>query len=176
MKTKIFYIIVFLLILGILISQLHFIPSFESWENYLFVLIFSSAFIVGVIYLFKGWKQQKSKMKAILQIVLFSIIFFTTLMFSAPPMFKPEYIKNSTQNNATYYIYNESCFPPDGACECDTYGSLIYVKNKYLPIMHLVVKTNFYVGSVQLNNGELIVKASDICSKDFGKTKRILLK
>ena len=95
---------------------------------------------------------------------------------SLSSIFQPEYIKTIKQDNNRYYIYNESCFPPDSECECDTYGSLIYIKNKYLPIMHLVVKTNFYVGSVQVNNGELIVKASDICSKDFGKTKRILLK
>ena len=91
-----------------------------------------------------------------------------------PAFDEPELVDEVSLESKTIYVYNNYCFPPDSQCECNTYGSFIYAKDKYLPIMHLLSKTDFYVGSVELNNTELIVKATDICAKDFGKMKRII--
>jgi len=178
MKTRLFYSVIILLILGILISQLKVILSWENMQTGLIVSVFIGALVIGLLYLFQLWfKKNKGQKTGLTQqvssTIIISIVFPLALLFAMPDFYKPELVDELTLANKTIYVYHEYCFPPDSACECDTYGSYIYTKNHYLPVMHLVLKTNFYVGSVQLNNGELIVKASDICSKDLGKTKRI---
>lgn len=35
------------------------------------------------------------------------------------------------------------------------------------------MKVDFYIGDIQLNDGELIVWASDKCQKDIGKSKTV---
>ncbi len=184
MKVKSLYITVFLLILGILISQIKVIPSWGKVQTVLIISVFVGALVTGLRLLFKLWisknnEKKTSRMQQLISTSIIIIVFplaWLALLFTMPNFTEPELIDEVTIENKTIYVYHDSCFPPDSECECDYYGSLIYVKNQYLPIMHLTLKTDFYVGSVQLNNGELIAKASDSCTKDFGKIERIQLK
>jgi len=177
MKTKLFTIAIIFLILGVLISQLKVIPSFTTIQNVLLVSVFLVALITALLFLFKLWiRKHKEKKTSRTQRVVRTFIMITASplawLLAIPGLNEPELVNELSLANQTIYIYHKSCFPPDNACECDYYGSSIYTKNQYLPVMHLVLETDFYVGSVQLNNGELIVKASDSCSKDLGKTKK----
>ncbi len=178
MKAKSLYIIIFFLILGILISQLKVIPSSENVQTMLVVSSFILALVISLLFLFKLWigKNKEKTTNLTQQLIrtgIIIVLFPLAWLFTMPNFSKPELVNGVTLEGKTIYVYHDSCFPPDSVCECDTYGSLIYRKNQYLPLMHLVLKTDFYVGSVQLNNGELIVKASDICTKDIGKIKHL---
>jgi len=178
MKPLKLYSLIIILLLGVLISQIKVIPSWENVQTVLIVSVFILALVMGLLYLFKLWskKNKDKKINRTQQLIRTSIIvalFLLAWLFVIPNLSKPELVDKLTLENKTIYVYNESCFPPDSECECDYYGSLVYTKNQYLPIMHLVLKTDFYVGSVQLNNGELIAKASDSCTKDLGKMEMI---
>ena len=177
MKVLKLYSVITLLVLGILISQLKVIPSWENVHTMLLVSVFILALVIGFLYLFKLWTTKKTiiQVQRLIRTSILIVVFPLAWLFVIPNLTKPELVNEVTLGNKTIYVYHKSCFPPDSACECDTYGSLIYTKNKYLPIMHLVLETDFYVGSVQLNKGELIIKATDTCAKDLKKTKRIKL-
>ena len=177
MKALKLYSVITLLVLGILISQLKVIPSWENVQTMLLVSIFILALVTGFLYLFKLWTTKKTitQVQRLIRTVILIVAFPLAWLFAVPSFTEPELVNEVRLHDKTIYVYYDSCFPPDSACECDTYGSLIYTKNKYLPIMHLVLETDFYVDSVQLNHGELIVEAADTCAKDLGKTKRIKL-
>ncbi|GEM_PF-3793324 len=178
MKPLKLYSLIILLLLGVLISQIKVIPSWENIQTLLIVSVFILALVIGLLYLFKLWsRKNKEKTKNLTQQLIRTsiivVLFALAWLFTIPNVSKPELVDELTIENKTIYVYYESCFPPDSDCECNYYGSLVYTKNQYLPIMHLVLKTDFYVGSVQLNNGELIAKASDSCTKDLGKMEKI---
>jgi len=174
MKTRLFVITIILLLLVTLIVQVKVLPSWENTQTILVVASFILALVTGLLFLFKIWtKHKENKKQAVLHTLIIIVIFPISFLFTMPDFDKSELVNELTIANQTIYVYHEYCFPPDSECECDTYGSLIYIKNKYLPLMHLVLKTNFYVGNVQIINEELIAKASDICAKDILKNKKI---
>jgi len=176
MKTRLFPIVIIFLILGVLISQIKVIPSWENIQTMLVVATFILALVVGLLFLFKLWiKGNQNKKQAVFRTIITIVIFPISFLFTMPGFDKPELVNEITITNQTIYVYHESCFPPDSVCECDTYGSLIYTKNQYLPVMHLALKTDFYVGDVQIINKKLIAKAAAICVKDVGKTKKTSL-
>jgi len=180
MKPLKLYSVIILLILGILISQLKVIPSWENTQTISVGLFFILAIVIGLLLLFKLWSRKNKEKTTNLrqQLIGTSIViavFPLALLFTMPNVSKPELVDELTIENKIIYVYHESCFPPDSECQCDTYGSYIYTKNQYLPMMSLVLKTDFYVGNLQLNKGELIVKASDMCAKNLGKMKKVQL-
>lgn len=51
----------------------------------------------------------------------------------------------------TYFLYEKDCFPDCG----NAYKGILdvlYIKNKYLPIMHLKAETTFYIDSTDIIN------------------------
>ena len=174
---KLVYLTIILLIVGILLAQLQVIPNVEVWQERINIAIFLIAIIVGIGALFKIWKgNNQSLIKSITSTVIMISAFGVSFLGALPDMTKPEYIKEIQIEGKTLYVYHTFCFVPDSACECNNYGSLIFIKNAYLPIRHLLTETDFYVDDIELNKGDFIAKASDTCSKDSSKTKTIAYK
>ncbi len=87
----------------------------------------------------------------------------------------PTFEKEYSFGDRTIYQYYNSCWPPDGECECHDYYSLIYIKNKFLPTMSLLKQVDFYVGDVKFIAGKLMIEANDKCEKDRGKMVEVML-
>jgi len=81
----------------------------------------------------------------------------------------PTYVKKYEFKNLIIYQYEYSCFPPDNACECKDYYSLLYFKYSYFPAMHLKKKVDFYIESINCTGDKLVIKASGVCKKDINK-------
>lgn len=88
-----------------------------------------------------------------------------------------EFVGTASSGGGTFYLYHVTCFPPDNACECDDYRSLIYRESHYLPLMHWVAAPGFYVDrdGVEVRDGVLTLTAEQGCPQDRSKTLRIRL-
>lgn len=164
-----------------------FVPTWEDVHAILIVLVFFFSAILGVVNLVKLWRlNYKSKhvlklidwIKSItISVALIGGIFLSfilSVLTAGQGFFGATLTKEINLGDEKIYLYHNKCFIPDNSCECDYY-SLIYVKNQYLPIMHLLTKVNFYVDDVQLNNDELTIFASKKCTQDINKRKKIKL-
>jgi len=78
------------------------------------------------------------------------ILFLIYILSAGQGFMGPILDKEIEIQGTKIFLCTNSCFPPDSACECNDYYSLIYMKNHYLPIMHLKTKIDFYVGDIQL--------------------------
>ncbi len=169
MKTRVFVITIILLLLVTLIVQVKVLPSWENAQIVFLVSTFILALTTGLLSLFKLWfihNKKKSKTEKFIKTAVLITLSPLVFLFAMPIFDETELVDEFTIANQNVYVYYENCFPPDSSRECDYYGSSVYLKNQYLPVMHLVLKTDFYVGDVQIINKVLIANASDICPKD----------
>lgn len=116
--------------------------------------------------------------KTILFLFVIPIVLLTSsllIMLFIPARMFEVFSREVIVEQETLRIYENHCFIPDSRCECDMYYSKVYIKNRYLPIMHYVTKTDYFIGNIQIENGELILEASNDCYKDNGKIKIVKL-
>ena len=170
MKLTLLFISIILLLLAVAIAQLHAVPNGEVWREVILFFVFMLAIASSSVTIFKLWRRNDPKRKT--KSVLIIVAITTAILVSLPEVNKPEFIKEIKIADKILYVYNDNCFVPDGICECNQYGSLIYERNPYLPITNLLFKTEFYVDDIQMSNGQLIARSSDICSRDLGKIKK----
>ncbi|MCP4138336.1 MAG: hypothetical protein GY754_45665 [bacterium] len=183
MKRKLLYTIIIFMIFAALISLVNFIRSWAKWQLLIIVLAYLIIAILGIVYLFKLRKENyisgstlkitgwiKSILMSILLIGGIYLLFMFTILFAMGGFFGPYLEKEVKLNEETIYVYYNTCSIPNSNCGCDHYSSLIYKKNHYLPIMHLVKEVDYYVGEIQLHNGRLYILASDDCKSDIGKS------
>lgn len=174
--------------MGIIISQIMFIPIWESEQGILIISIFLFSAILGIVYLVKLWRlnyKSKNSLKLtdwiksiIISVVVIGgipLLFFLSIMTTGQGFFGPTFIKEITLGDEKFFLYHNECFIPDGSCECNYYYSLVYRKNTHLPIMHLLTKVDFYADDIQLNKNELTISASKKCSSDINEVKKIKL-
>jgi len=170
MKLTLLFVSIILLLLAVAIAQLHVVPNGEVWQEIIFFSVFMVAIASSFITIFKLWKRNdpKRKMKSVLIIVAIT----TAILVSIPKVDKPEFIKEIKIADKVLYVYNDNCFVPDGICECNQYGGLIYERIPYLPITYLLFEAEFYVDDIQMSKGKLIARSSNICFHDLGKIKK----
>jgi hypothetical protein len=170
MKLTLLFVSIVLLLLAVAIAQLHVVPNGEVLQENILFSIFMLAIASSFVTIFKLWKRNDLKRKT--KSVLIATAITTAIFVSLPEVNKPEFIKEIKIADKTLYVYYQSCFPPDNACECDDYRSLIYERNPYLPITHLLFETEFYVSDIQMGKGKLLARSSNICFHDLGKIKK----
>ncbi len=182
-QKQLFTIGFFTLIAATIISlTINFIPTWEKIEVTIIFSLFFITAIVWLIFLINIWvinaKNRnslniidwiKSIIFSFFMIAVFYFFFLISILSMGQGFMGPTLDKEFKIQGIKIFLYTESCFIPDGACECSYYHSLIFVKNNYLPIMHLKKKVDFYVGDIRLNNGKLVIIASEMCAKDWGK-------
>jgi hypothetical protein len=187
-QKRLYKALIFFTILGVIISQTMFIPSWETQHMGLLFSVFALAAIVGIACMVRLWRwhyKYKGLSKptgwfspvffSLIVIVGLPVVFFFSLLSSGQGFLGPSLAKEIPLGQERIYVYHNACFIPDSACECAYYYSLIYKKNAYLPIMHLVTTIDFYAGEVRLHKGELTILPSSTCSKDKGKIKKVRL-
>lgn len=176
------------IVIGLIVALINVIPEFKETRAFIVFLFCVGAYILAIIYIYKMWKKGKSsnsrhffRLISILKTLAFLIIIplllinwgLSTLVSSA---FSAYYFNREVAvEGYTLYIYDQQCFIPDSTCECDDYHSDLYIKNKYLGIMHYVTTTDYFIGDIKIENDKLIIKASDDCDRDIGKIKIIEL-
>ena len=182
-QKRLYQALIFFTILGVIISQTLFIPSWETQHMILFFSAFALAAIVGIWCMIRLWSwnyKYKDATKpagwfspqvfSFLIIVGLPIAFFLSILNAGHGFMGPSLSKQLTLGEKKIYVYNDTCF--DSVC-CETSRSLVYSKNTYLPIMHLLAEVDFHVGDVRLLKQELIISSSNICSKDKDKIKKV---
>ena len=175
-------------VLGVLLVSITVTPSWEVKQVILLTCIFFSALIFGVFFLVLRWEGDyqsqgslkvlgwvKSIVASISIIIGVPFMFLLTLMSVGQGYMGPTFIKKVTLADVNLYLYYKECYIPDVGCECDDYFSTIYVKNSGLPIMHLLIKVDYYAGDIQIINDTLVVSASPVCPDDNKKTRKIKL-
>lgn len=177
-----------LLSIGVVISQIYFIPTWEKTQEIIVIISFSLSVFFGLVFFIKSftakiYSKKKLSIKYWIIFIFISIMAIITnvgiILYSGLTLgqgfFGPSFVKEYKFKTLTIYQYENSCFPPDNVCECKDYYSLIYVKNDFLPIMRLKKKVDFYIGHIQLKNNLLIIRASDLCKRDLKKEIKIML-
>lgn len=182
-NKKLLFILGFItLIAGTIVSLINFIPTWEIIEANTIVLLFFLTAILWLIVLIKIWTnnaKNRSSLKSIdwLKSIILSItmiggvpiLFLISILSAGQGFLGPTLEKEIEIQGTKIFLYTNSCFPPDNVCECNDYYSLIYIKNNYLPVMLLKQKVDFYVEDIRLNNGKLVITASERCMRDRGK-------
>ncbi len=172
---------IILMILGLSITAIDFIPSWEKIEMYIFLLIWLGAVWFGILYLSScieytdksiTFKKTINWFKHIFLSIALTFSLILTLIVGGSNIgkffFGPVLDRIERVNKDQFIIYNNYCFPPDNTCECDFYYSLIYKQNSYLPVMHLKGKPNFYAGKISIVDNTIIVHSSEMCTNDEG--------
>ena len=178
MAKKIFFIFLFVMAIGTLISQINFIPDWEKIQGITIFVIFAIGLIIYVFYLVRLWKDNyRLKSKRWLRIIFVSVTLFALVTISflfsilsvGQGFLGPVFEKKYKFANITVFQYVNSCFPPDNGCECNNYYSLVYVEDTYFPIMHLKKKVDFYIDKIEIEGNKMVIKASVECEKDKNK-------
>lgn len=156
-----------------------FIPSWQKFETHVFLFIWSGAALFSSFHIFSFLEYTKKTIRirqplnslyhALVSLLLVFAIISTLLLWlvnEGEYFFGAELDRIELINGEQLIIYHNYCFIPDSACECDDYYSLIYLKNSYLPIMHLKGKPKFYAGEIDIVDDAIIVNPSNICSQD----------
>jgi len=187
--TKIPFLFFTSLGIGTVISQINFIPTWENAESVSVITLFAISALAGLFYIIKLWKNNYRNKKTLkvrdwlrsgiicmVMITSVTVLFIISSFSIGQGIFGPALVKQHKFSGITIYHYESSCFPPDNACECDNYYSLVYLQNSYFPIMHLIKKMDFYIGEIKLVDEDLIIKASEVCKRDLNKEVVISLK
>jgi amino acid transporter len=186
-QKRLYKALIFFVILGVIISRIMFIPSWENIRTGFMVSTFLLATTVGVICMLRLWKWKRqykglSKPAGWFNPAVFSIILvvglplacFFSFASAGHGFLGPHLIKEVTLGKENVYLYHNVCLAPS-ACECEVHFGLVYKKHAYLPTLHLLTKTDFHASDARLEQGELTILASNRCPRDRDKTKKVKL-
>ncbi len=161
------------------------IPELEETRVTVVASLWVSVYILTIIYIYKMWKKRSILKKkfflliAILKTLAFLVIIPMSLIYwLLMTLFSSlgyDYDRQIVVKDNTLYLYIKACFIPDSHCECDSYYSDVYIKNRYFGIMHHIATTDYFIGEIKVENEKLIIMASDDCGRDIGKIKIIEL-
>ena len=183
-KTYFFLFFIFIII-GILISEINFIPTWENIQDIIIFICFLISSIIVLLLLFKtlknkvklniiGWFKKILIFVSLIGILIISFLY--SILTAGKGFFGPVFEKEYRYKKIVAYQYVYSCFPPDNGCECNNYYTLVYIKDSYLPIIHLKTKVDFYIDTIQFNENNMLINASGKCERDKNKSIIVSLK
>jgi len=173
MSIKLFLFVIIILVFIILlnISQIIIVPY--SFHTNIIPYLFATSFVLFLLsFINLMYYKKENSSKLFTLVIAFSLTWISILS----RLDNIEFIKKIKVLDKTFYIYHDTCFPPDGMCECSYYRSLIYLKNPYLPLSYEVMETSFYTNDIYFSEGEFIIKSSEICKKDVHREERLKLR
>ena len=170
--------------ISLALTLIYVIPELYTIRNAFYIL----SYILLIIYIIAIWrkifteKKESHKLKDIL-IALFKSISFlivipVVLIFIgfAIAFIQPYFTDKISLESHTFYVYEEDCFP-SSIRGCRNFYMDVYQKNKYLPIMHHLIRLDYYADSLYIKNNILFLKASDNYREiNIGKIRSIPLK
>ncbi|MBD2493984.1 hypothetical protein [Nostoc sp. FACHB-280] len=132
--------VVFAPFLAIAIINTPFIPSWQSAQGSFFCVIWLLTLLSGIVLLKKPQPLPifKTKIFLTLYLVLSSGIFILILYiwgFSGIFDFNLKQVIQYPGYSKTFYLYEQTCFPPDTATECGDYLGKLNTKISFMPIM-----------------------------------------
>lgn len=182
----------FLLMLWILVSlvlmSVKVIPEFKEQWSLVIAIFWLVSYVLVIIYSIRVWirtysiQKENKRINDILKVIFKSIFFlvviplFILIIYFAHAISDWEvYTEKKTLDSHTFYIYENDCFPSSSR-GCRDYYMNVYEKNKYLPILHHLIKLDYYADSLYIEKDKLILKAAyGYKEKDVGRISKVEL-
>ncbi|MBD2298147.1 hypothetical protein [Nostoc sp. FACHB-190] len=136
-------LLIFILIapfLAIALINLPFIPSWQSAQGLIFFGIWLLAVGLGILFLTQPQPLPIFKTKIFLMLYLLlsiGILLLILYIWAVSDIvdFKFKQIIQYPGYSKTFYLYEQTCFPPDTVTECGDYHGKVNTKIGFLPIM-----------------------------------------
>ncbi|BAY15282.1 hypothetical protein NIES21_10980 [Anabaenopsis circularis NIES-21] len=139
-----------------------FIPSWQTAQGSIFVGMWLLALAIGIIFLKKPQPLPIFNRRIFLglYLLLSSGIFLLALYILAISGifdFNLKQVINYPGYSTTFYLYEQTCFPPDTATECGNYHGKLNAKIAFLPIMTTKFKCRCLFGDPQRIHNTLVI-------------------
>lgn len=167
--------------ISLALTLINFIPEF----NIARIIFYALSYILILIYIIKLWRgisknsnTSKNIFLTVFKSLSFLIIIPAILAFVAVALAftQPYFTDKIKLDSHTFYVYEEDCFP-SSIRGCRNFYMDVYQKNNYLPIMHHLIRLDYYADSLYINDNKLFLKASDKYREvNIGKIKSVPLK
>ena len=185
---KIGSILILWIIATLLVVSIKVIPEFKERWSLLNAIFWAVAYVLVIIYIIRVWirtysiqkenRRTKDILKAIFKSIFFLVvipIFFLIIYFVAAVGNWEDNTEIKTLNSHTFYIYEKDCFPSSHR-GCRNYYMDVYEKNEYLPILHHLIRLDYYADILYIEKDKLILKAAyGYKEKDIGRISKVKL-
>jgi len=177
-----------LLLALVVLVEISFIPAWEKPILLAVASLFLFSAFLSILFLISVWinyllqREQKrlfSWIKPFLGTLLLLSIYVGTFFFILSSdnymVFGPNFKFETVLEGHTFYVYENSCFVPDSACECDYYFSDVYLKKDGWPLKGKVKRVSFYVSGIRAVEGGFELIPENRCVEPSEEEKRINL-
>ena len=151
------------LIMASSFAMVDFIPHWEIIAFIIILIFFSVTVFSWFILLIHLWYYKIHWIKfGLFSMALSTItilLFLISILSTGQGFLGPDLIMELTLKEQHLYIYRDQFFPPNNPCQSPYYQPvLIYIKNAYLPMMHLQ-EIDFQIGNIEMVHNQLVITA-----------------